>query len=323
MHISSDVKGKRRSGSSDESPAIAPPEEAPARLRKLDRASCALIDDLSVPRAFWFGPEEGSFTQLCHHALALAFTSCSTTCRHWFASLRDRGLIVGLEAYVAKHHTMRAVELELDMAAQRGVGAGSADRTMTIKAIKQQRVLVATCELDDESKLVMNIRFPGSFPLHAPEAECAERVGVSEGKLRKWLLSTNIYLRNSNAGGCVEALHRWKEAVDREFEGLEPCPICYAVIHATSRLPPRLQCRQCRNKFHSACLYQWFTKSQKSNCPLCQQPWGTVAKREKPPPRAVVVDDVPAPVAAPVPVPDPHPDPEPLSSDDEEQPDLD
>jgi hypothetical protein len=51
---------------------------------------------------------------------------------------------------------------------------------------------------------------------------------------------------------------------------VEECPICYQIVHGTTRQLPRLACRTCNNKFHAACLYKWFSSSQKSTCPLCQ-----------------------------------------------------
>ena len=54
----------------------------------------------------------------------------------------------------------------------------------------------------------------------------------------------------------------------QEFEGVEPCLICYSVISATNSQLPRLQCRTCAVRFHPACLYKWFKSSGKS------QVWG-------------------------------------------------
>jgi E3 ubiquitin-protein ligase DOA10 len=65
----------------------------------------------------------------------------------------------------------------------------------------------------------------------------------------------------------------WRENVDALFAGVEECPICYVVVHAVTRALPALACRTCNNKFHSACLYKWFSSSQKSTCPLCQSPF--------------------------------------------------
>jgi len=68
----------------------------------------------------------------------------------------------------------------------------------------------------------------------------------------------------------VDAIALWKANVDREFEGVEPCLICYAVISAANGQLPRLSCRTCAVRFHPACLYKWFKTSGKSTCPHCQ-----------------------------------------------------
>ena len=91
--------------------------------------------------------------------------------------------------------------------------------------------------------------------------------------MRKWMLGVSAILQHRN-GAVAEGLMLWRKNVDGEFAGVEPCPICYLVIHGANHQTPRLRCQQCRNKFHSACLYKWFTNSSKSTCPLCQTPWG-------------------------------------------------
>nr|TKW07724.1 hypothetical protein SEVIR_7G326000v2 [Setaria viridis] len=58
-----------------------------------------------------------------------------------------------------------------------------------------------------------------------------------------------------------------------EFEGAEKCPICCSILHTSDHSLPRLACKTCRHKFHGACLYKWFSTSNKSTCPLCQTPF--------------------------------------------------
>ena len=62
-----------------------------------------------------------------------------------------------------------------------------------------------------------------------------------------------------------------RDNVDKEFSGVEPCPICYSILHPKALTLPSLTCPTCANKFHSTCLYQWFQSSGKSKCVLCQQ----------------------------------------------------
>ena len=101
------------------------------------------------------------------------------------------------------------------------------------------------------------------------EVECVQRVGVSDARWRKWQRTISTMLLAQN-GAISEALLLWRQHVDKVFEGVEECPICYTIIHAATRALPKLECRTCHHKFHAACLYKWFNSSQKSNCPLCQ-----------------------------------------------------
>jgi E3 ubiquitin-protein ligase listerin len=150
-------------------------------------------------------------------------------------------------------------------------GDGAAGE-LSIKASLGTREVTATYEIDD-ANLTLVVKLPVAYPLAPAELECARRVGISEGRLRKWMLTISAILRDQN-GAVAEGLLLWRRNVDKEFAGVEPCPICYLVIHGASHQTPRLCCRQCGNKFHSACLYKWFTSSSKSTCPLCQTPWG-------------------------------------------------
>ena len=66
--------------------------------------------------------------------------------------------------------------------------------------------------------LELAVRLPAALPLKPPEVECRRRVGVSEARLRKWLLSISAFLRTQN-GSVAEAIALWKRNVDKEFEG--------------------------------------------------------------------------------------------------------
>jgi len=97
-------------------------------------------------------------------------------------------------------------------------------------------------------------------------------VGVSEGRLRKWLLSIAAFLRSQN-GSLADAMALWRANCEREFDGVEECLICYAVVAPSNGRLPSLGCHTCAKRFHGACLYKWFRSSGKSACPHCQSPW--------------------------------------------------
>lgn len=52
----------------------------------------------------------------------------------------------------------------------------------------------------------------------------------------------------------MEGLALWKNNVDKRFEGIEDCMICFSVIHGSNYSLPKKGCRTCKKKFHSACL---------------------------------------------------------------------
>ena len=77
------------------------------------------------------------------------------------------------------------------------------------------------------------------------------------------------FLQHQN-GFLVDALTLWKKNVDKRFEGVEECYICFFILHGSTYQMPKVACPTCKKKFHSACLYKWFSTSQNSTCPLCR-----------------------------------------------------
>lgn len=190
-----------------------------------------------------------------------------TYVRDWFTSLRDRSAAFSIEAFTTAWCSPQLLADEFSQIQ----AAGIADDTLSIKANRSSREVTAIYK-KEEAGMDVVIRLPSCYPLRAVDVECTRKLGVSENRLRKWMLSMVAFVRNQN-GAIAEAVHIWKRNIDREFEGVEECPICYSIIHTTNHGLPRLACKTCRHKFHSACLYKWFSTSHKSTCPLCQTPF--------------------------------------------------
>ncbi len=123
-----------------------------------------------------------------------------------------------------------------------------------------------------QCQLSVMIRVPPSFPLRNVEVDCQKTLGIAEKRWRHWSLQIMLML-NSQDGSILDALMLWKQNVDKEFEGVEPCPVCYSVLCVKTHAMPNLECKTCHNRFHSSCLYKWFSSSGKNQCVLCQQPW--------------------------------------------------
>ncbi|KAJ4827656.1 hypothetical protein Tsubulata_040241 [Turnera subulata] len=187
--------------------------------------------------------------------------------RGWFTDLRDRASSSLVESFTRTWCSPPLIVNELSQIKK----AQFTDENFSVSVSKSANEVVATYT-KDETGMDLVIRLPASYPLRPVDVDCMRSLGISEVKQRKWLMSMMLFVRNQN-GALAEAIRTWKSNFDKEFEGVEECPICYSVIHTTNHSLPRLACRTCKHKFHSACLYKWFSTSHKSSCPLCQSPF--------------------------------------------------
>ncbi|EEC72276.1 hypothetical protein OsI_05440 [Oryza sativa Indica Group] len=187
--------------------------------------------------------------------------------RTWFTSLRDRSLSSSIESFT---RAWCSPPLLLDEFSQ-VKDSLYADDNFSVSVNRSAYEIVATYK-KEETGIDLVIRLPSCYPLRHVDVECTRSLGISEVKCRKWLLSLTAFVRNQN-GAIAEAIHTWKSNFDKEFEGVEECPICYSILHTSNHSLPRLACKTCRHKFHGACLYKWFSTSNKSTCPLCQTPF--------------------------------------------------
>ncbi|XP_067896603.1 E3 ubiquitin-protein ligase listerin isoform X2 [Heterodontus francisci] len=142
-------------------------------------------------------------------------------------------------------------------------------KSMVVKARPVAREVLATYSVDDIF-IELVIQLPTNYPLGSIIVESGKRVGVAVQQWRNWMLQLNTFLNLQN-GSIMEGLALWKSNVDKRFEGTEECMICFSVIHGSNYSLPKKACRTCKKKFHSACLYRWFTSSNKSSCPLCRE----------------------------------------------------
>eukprot|EP00466_Bigelowiella_natans_P012439 jgi/Bigna1/85758/estExt_fgenesh1_pg.C_60032 len=134
--------------------------------------------------------------------------------------------------------------------------------------IKVQGIVTARYSRSDVS-LGLAIHLPRNFPLSPPTVEFTEQLNIDKAKARRWQLNITRILASSDAT-ILDAVIDWKKNLDKQFQGLEECPVCYCVVHSVTRALPQKRCSQCGNRFHSACLYKWFESSGNSTCPLCR-----------------------------------------------------
>ena len=118
---------------------------------------------------------------------------------------------------------------------------------------------VSATYVQDECTLSVLIKVPPSFPLRNAEVDCKKTLGIPEKRWRRWGLQITRML-NHEDGSVLDALLLWKQNVDKEFEGVEPCPVCYSVLCVKTHTMPNLECKTCENRFHSSCLMKWFQR---------------------------------------------------------------
>eukprot|EP00850_Spirogloea_muscicola_P016423 SM000133S26789 [mRNA] locus=s133:168014:176063:+ [translate_table: standard] len=259
---------QRRRGSAGAQGQLLPPwaaEAAAAAAEGARRGSPAFAISAATEGRVALPPLGRAWTRrLACAVFGAALVQLPAAVRTWFLDLRSRSLQAALERFTEAQCSPHLLAAELAV-------VSADDETLSIRANRSAREVVARYRRD-EVALEMAVRLAASHPLRPPAVECLGRAGVSEARLRKWLLGISTFLRQSN-GSVAGAVALWRDSCEREFAGVEECPICYAVLHPSSHALPRLACRTCRNKFHAACLYKWFSSSHKSTCPLCQTPF--------------------------------------------------
>ncbi|GFS67129.1 e3 ubiquitin-protein ligase listerin, partial [Nephila pilipes] len=130
------------------------------------------------------------------------------------------------------------------------------------------REVIATYTIDD-CAIELGVCLPFNYPLGPITAEQRGKVVIGQLEWRHWLMQLITLLTYQN-GSILDGLTMWKRNLDKKFEGVEECMICYYILHSSSLKLPKLSCHVCRKKFHSACLYKWFHTSNNSTCPLCR-----------------------------------------------------
>jgi hypothetical protein len=84
----------------------------------------------------------------------------------------------------------------------------------------------------------------------------------------KWALMLQSQLHNKN-NSIINGIILWKDNIDKKLSGIDECAICYDIVDPKGHLPKKA-CKTCKKKFHSNCIMKWFSKSNKSECPLCK-----------------------------------------------------
>jgi len=188
-------------------------------------------------------------------------------CRGWWEAECPKVYTSSVQTLVKKQIAPTILSRELNRVKDSADSFGD----MNVSGSLTTRQVTAWYVQDDFTLKVL-IQLPSTFPLRSAEVDCSRTLGVPQSRWKRWTLQITQML-NSQGGTLQDALLLWKDNVDKEFEGVEPCPVCYSVLHVKTHKLPALECSTCNNRFHTDCLQQWFRQSGKSQCVLCQQDW--------------------------------------------------
>jgi len=213
------------------------------------------LDVCTYPSALEIQQLSGAcWVSVCRHLPALA--------RQWWQGL-DK-----VSKDIVEKVTCSIVTPMLWKEEANAIAGAENSENMTLKIRDSVREVVATYSID-EGSMELVVSLPSNHPLGGLNVESGRRVGVDTGQWRKWMLQLTTFLTHQN-GTILDGLHLWKQNVDKRFEGVEECYICFYILHGSNHQLPKLGCRTCKKKFHSACLYKWFSTSNNSSCPLCR-----------------------------------------------------
>jgi hypothetical protein len=123
--------------------------------------------------------------------------------------------------------------------------------SMQIRVLTQVREIIATYSLE-EARMELLISLTPNYPLGATKVECKKHIG-GKFQAREIVKQLSIYLTHQN-GRLYDGIYIWKKNLDRKFEGIEECYVCYSVLHQENLQLPRLACKTCKKKFH--CKYK-------------------------------------------------------------------
>lgn len=211
-----------------------------------------------------FSLNDDSLCLLAGHTYYQACLTLPALTRNWWSGDCSRQVAQKVEQFTNKGISELVANEELSIAQ----GYANEDENFQIKVRKNAREVAAVYTVDTMTMELVVALLPG-HPLKNVEVRCNQRVGVPSSLWRKWLLQMTTYIAKQN-GSLLDGILLWKKNIEKHFEGIDDCTICYAVIHDTNFQLPDKKCRTCKNGFHAACLYKWFRNSGQSSCPLCR-----------------------------------------------------
>ncbi|KAI8980517.1 hypothetical protein BDB01DRAFT_836734 [Pilobolus umbonatus] len=212
-----------------------------------------------------------SYILLASHVYYRALTHIPSLVRLWWIECKQRQFTLAVESFTEKFYSQLLINNEMELINRPDVKSSLEEtdgNEFTVKTLKAASEVTATYVVDEQNMQIA-IKLPSNYPLKQIDVEGVQKVGVTDKQWRGWMFAIVAVIGSQN-GNIVDALTVFKHNANLHFNGVEDCTICYSIISIQDRSIPNKQCRTCKNKFHSSCLYKWFRSSNSASCPLCR-----------------------------------------------------
>lgn len=172
--------------------------------------------------------------------------------RKWWNNGHSRQKIF-IDKLITNYMSVSIVKEELQE-----ITSNNKDDTMSIVVHNSTREIIATYTLDEVS-MELILTMPINYPLNGVKVEHLKQIG-GKSSVRNFGMQLTKFLNHLN-GSILDGLKLWKQNLDKKFQGVEECFICYTIIHQGTCALPKLSCRTCRKKFHGPCLVSLFSRT--------------------------------------------------------------
>jgi len=183
---------------------------------------------------------------LSTHVFYRALENVPQLVRNWYEACKDRQLAISFISVVTRHISPVLIEHEFAVIREPGVLKTLEDDSLTVRVLSASAEITARYTIDEQPMEIV-IKLPQEYPLRNVEVKEVNRVGVTEGKWRGWMMNVqqlvmsrvSVHPWQWGRRGCgpeaehcplqngllLEALKLFKSNVSLHFEGKTECSI--------------------------------------------------------------------------------------------------
>lgn len=147
-----------------------------------------LTADVSLLNVALDALTEQTTIALSTHVFYRALENVPQLVRNWYEACKDRQLAMSFIAIVTRHLSPVLIEHEFAVIRQPGVLRTLENDSLSVRVLSASAEITAKYIID-EQPMEIAIKLPQEYPLRNVEVKEVNRVGVTEGKWRGWMLN--------------------------------------------------------------------------------------------------------------------------------------